>query len=334
MKTFTKALGGVFLAATSATSLGLAWQAQQGLAPVPMTPTGGLRQVPPGSLAPGQLAAPSSDWRTALQSADFDARTAAVFEVLDALAGDPDLASSLEAWAADPSAPELAWTAHLILALAERAPAPKRPARPGASPFDGLLLDPFGSSFGGDPFRAFQNSPFGGNVRGQSHSMRITPGGVRIEVEVQDAQGTRTETYEADTLEELKADHPELFEGPGAPPLGGMRNVLGAPFERVFGAPPDPFGRVDDVRTDVLGVMIDPAFAQPGVQVQSVLPRTIAAAVGLAPGDTIVRINGRTITTRDDIAAELGERKAGAALEIEWVAPDGEHHTGTWTPEG
>jgi len=103
-----------------------------------------------------------------------------------------------------------------------------QPGRPGPFPGDvhGELLEEF---FGGrDPFARLrtelerldallgtpadpQRAPRGGAAfQGRSERLSVTPDGVRLEVEVDGPEGRTSRTYEARTLEELYAAHPEL----------------------------------------------------------------------------------------------------------------------------
>jgi hypothetical protein len=327
-------LGGLMVAATS---LGLFWQDTQapaspgssepaiGLQPIPATQGGGLQPLHVDDQAP-------TDWRSALSAADFGARTEAFHQALDLVPRDAAFRDSLQAWAADKGDPELAWTAHLLLDMGQRNGAQRTPFGGFGNPFGGGLFESF---FGQAPLFApptagRPSAPFQSNMSW----IEADSDGVRMHVETWGPDGKQVETYEADTLEQLKAEHPELFQGRDRDLSFGSGLFGGAPFGA--GIPQLPtlpaFGAV---RTDVLGVMIAPQGSQgqsDGLLVESVVPNTIASELGVQAGDTIVRINERAVQSRADIAAELAARGAHEVVELEWIDAAGERVVQSWNP--
>jgi hypothetical protein len=278
-----------------------------------------------------------------LQAADLDARMASVWQALDAVGHDPELRAALEEWAAAPDDRELAWTAHVILDLAEHR---VRSNATPTLPFGGSLFDdpfpqlPFiqAPNFGGSPFDAFfrdrlQPGQGGGTFERKQSSFEVTPDGVKLHIETTGPDGTQTETFEAETMEELKAAHPELFEQGGLVPRMQVGERFGLlPKAAAPGAGPGFDLTPGQLRTDILGVLVGAGADVDGLIVQRVFPGTIAAELGLGIGDTIVRINERKVSGVEDIQAELAARSADGALEVEWVGPRGTHHTATWKP--
>lgn len=331
------ALGGLFMVASS---LALIWHQDPGptgLQPVQPPPSGQLQPVQPFALSP--QAPPTLDWRSALKDANLDARMATVWQALDAVGHDAELRAALQDWAVADDDRELAWTAHLILDLADRG---VRSRAQSTSPFGSL---PWGNafpqlpffqtpSFGGNPFDALWPDPLqpgtgGGTFERKQTSFEMTPDGVKMHIETTGPDGTQTETFEAETMDELKAAHPELFEGGGLVPRMSGGSLFG------FGphsTGPALGGPVHGLRTDVLGVMVATDAEGDGLLVQRVFADTIAGALGLNAGDRIVRINARPITRIEDIKAELEARAADGALEVEWIGSRGTHHTATWKP--
>jgi S1-C subfamily serine protease len=314
-----------------------------------------LKPVAPPTAAPAPqaLGQPATSWRDALTAEDFGERTQAFDQAVAAVRGDATLRAALEEWAANRSLGELAWTAHLILHEAAKAPA--LPSLfGGADPFGNMIPDLFGDS-SGDPFQGlfdgfFQHGmpPQGlaplppltpGTVERQSRSFSLesTPDGVKVRVEKEGPDGTETEEYEAESLEALKAAHPELFQagGLGLQPMssGGLRalfpQTLGGGFPGAM-----PFGTPHGVRTDVLGVMVRTAAAgEAGLLVERVLPGTIAAAVGLEAGDTVVRVAGAPVSSSEEVKAALRDRDDDEGVVVEWLDRDGKPQSGAWAPE-
>ena len=356
MKTQT-ALGSAFVVAST---LGLLWQ----------DPAPPLKPVPPGpdAVAPPDAVPEEEDveWSALLAEPDLDARAAGFWRALEALPTNADLRALLEAWSADPAGGELAWTARLLLELDARGagnadpaptyrfphltptqpylkgptggwPTPPTPWGAGPSPFDSLFGgDPFQGLFGGeDPFGG---SPFlqpGAGATGKSTRIELTPDGVRVHVETTDAEGTSTEVYEAESLEALEREHPELFADGSLRTFGqrpGTGLVPRLPLAPGGGLQPVP----PAVRTDVLGIYAvavpGPGGVAGGLRVQAIEPHSIAAALGLAPGDTVVRIDATPIATRADVATALAARADGAGLEVEWIDAAGTPRTRTWEP--
>ena len=249
---------------------------------------------------------------------------------------------------------------------------PTWPGQQSGTPSPFGTWDPFGGGgldvwFGG-PFGA-PGLPDGAERGGLSIS--VGPDGVEVRVEEATDEGTETRTYGADSMEELEAAHPELFaeggalegfsaDGPGLPGPGGPAVGDDDPFHGgLFGraplpgpgslpgglrpalpVPPAPAPEVGGpvLRDDVLGVMVagtpgDGAEAPAGgLLVDSVVGGTIAAHVGVGPGDLVIEVAGARVRSAEDVAAALADREDGAPVKVRWVDPDGTLETGTWTP--
>jgi len=367
------ALGSAFVIAST---LGLYWQ--DPAPPLQPVPPGTGVLLPPDATPPENV-----EWSALLSSADLDARADGFWRAHEALPSDAGLRALLEAWSADPGSGELAWTARLLLELEARGGASTAPTyrfpnltpnqqhapflkgptggwpEPpslwggGQNPFQGLFGDDpleglFGTPedpFGGldDPFWGAPLLPGGADATGESMRIELTPEGVRVHIDKADAEGTSTEVYEAESLEALEREHPELFadgrlQGLGAaPPAFGGGLVPRLPLAPGGLQPVPPTEDAPtELRTDVLGVYAVPVTGPGGVagglRVQAIEPRSIAAAVGLAPGDTLVRLGATPIETRADVAQALSARAEGAALEVEWVDAAGATRIHTWKP--
>jgi len=318
----------------------------------PQQDSGGLKRVAAPSapsLAPVQVAAPqqqpAASWRDSLSAAEFGARAEAFDQAVAAVPHDATLRTALEEWADNKKEGELSWTAYMILREAKRTP---------ASPLFGAQ-DPFQDFFGGgDPFaglfpQGLGATPFGGQLQGglqqeaQSFQLETTPDGVKVHVEKEGPNGTETQEFEAESLDELKALHPELFADQGLQVFSGSTpgGLFGRGPQGLLGQAPQlfgraPFGQAGGVRTDVLGVMIREVgtgdATSRGLLVDRVLPGTIAESVGLQEGDIVVRVAGARVRTSADVKAALQAREADEGVVVEWVDSAGTAQTGTWKP--
>lgn len=98
----------------------------------------------------------------------------------------------------------------------------------------------------------------------------------------------------------------ELGETPDAP---GFRDV------NVMSPP----GRV------LLGIRVDTEYEGEGVRVQSVTEESVAAAIGLAAGDVITRIDDAPTPGFGELRQALGAKRYGEEVHVEWTR-DGEAH--------
>jgi len=295
------------------------------------------------------------DWQARLTTTNLDEREAHFDELVRTATGDAELRARIDEWASGTG--ELAWTARLARRELERhdhSPSGDPFAGPwnrGRSPRDPFGdFDPFadfgrGFGFGGELDRLFEElrsrqPSFGGGSGGlgssrhQGFSFQQTPDGVRIEIE-QDVDGqTQTKVYEGETLEGLLQAHPELEEHFG----GGGRWRFGAgvvPFAwgepRFF--PFDARGRDHRrPRPDVLGVRVSEAEGG-GLLIHHVMRGSIAAALGLQPGETLVELDGRAIESVEDVATALAERARDARIVAKVTDPDGNERELEWTPK-
>jgi len=226
----------------------------------------------------------------------------------------------------------------------------------------------FPQAFDLDLFNGMQGQSGGVQSEKSCISLSITPDGVKATVTTEE-NGTETkQEYQAESLDALLEAHPELRDkigvghgafgafGMGGLHTGGMGGNVhlftpGTPFEFDFGTglggglqlEPGQFQlRLGQPRTDVLGVYVEPtADAQSrldttlpadGMWIQKVEPGTIAAELGLKPGQTLTHIDGRAIRSRDDISAAMRDRAQDATIEVEIVEPDGARRTLRWDP--
>ncbi|MCY3003280.1 MAG: PDZ domain-containing protein [Planctomycetota bacterium] len=303
-------------------------------------------------------------WKKRLAQEDLDLREQAFDLALETARRDAGLRSALEAWAKDTSAPELAWTARLVL----------RELKERQDPFAtlgghrGLQFDPLapglGSGFGpGVDFdtlrrRMFEDfglvpgtAPQGGtpapaqpSIQSQSESFSLEsgPDGVKCKVTKSVDGKEVTEEYEAKTIEELLEAHPELRDRVGG---NGLSFRFGNPLGS-GSAPTDPFGWLTpapSVRTDILGVAVTSVSAEEsgdlglepglGLRVERVEPGTIAQQLGLQRGHVLIELNGRKLHTRDDISEMLKARDKSGSLELLLIDRWGQRRTRTWKPD-
>lgn len=351
----------------------------------------GLRRVPldENGGAPGRLQripvesevseVDREQWRKRLSENDLDLRERALDDLLERARTDERLIAMLREWSDAPADNDIAWTARLALRELERT----RSASPyPQSPFmeqlrGGNLLEPlFGDldRFGRgmqqgleslfDELREFEDVvvPRGtGKVQEESRKveLRVEPSGVTCEVtECIDGKEV-TEEFQADTLDELIAKHPELKEHvePRLSPFGGalgrgtsrLPRSLDSLFEgdffreldRAFGGGGSPFLK-GSPRTDILGIRykkaaesrIDRTLLQPGqgLWVEGIEPGTLAAEAGVKRGDLLVEIDGKPIFEGQDVSDALAERGEFDELRLLVIGRRGDRRELIWQP--
>ena len=191
-----------------------------------------------------------------------------------------------------------------------------------------------------------------GDARAQGMTVQIGPDGVRVEVQERQEDGSfENKVYEAPDLETFQEQYPDVLRdnglGLGLQPFGGrlpgqLRGFVN-PLQRGFD-PGDVTPRVvpshpalpgvdafavpppDDRRLGVLVRELPPALREylelgegVGLMVQSVQEGTLAAALGLAADDIVVRIGDRPIGGPADVQAALGAIDAGGEVVVEFV---------------
>jgi putative serine protease PepD len=93
------------------------------------------------------------------------------------------------------------------------------------------------------------------------------------------------------------------------------------------------FGRVVNSHRAALGVSIADNTSRPGALVVSVQPSSPAAKAGLVAGDTIVKVNGTTVSSASDLATALAGLKPGEKVTVSVVGINGQTRTVTTTLE-
>ena len=300
-------------------------------------------------------------WRERLSASDLTQREEHFDALVRALSGDPTLREVVRGWSQGRD--ELAWTARLALRSAGEARGAARfdpfsgGGFPGFDPrarFDfaelDRLLEDLQSQFDlGSPTWPSSPGPPGAQAFGTSQSESFTfesgPDGVRITKEGRDADGnTTSDVYEADTLEELLAEHPELREhlqafgardfGFGAfPSLGGA--LGGRALAPLGGEQPGRGPRTDRLGVEVSALGPERAVGEldSGLLVVRVQPSSLAQALGLQQGDVIQSVQGRAVFAPADVAAALASRSDGAPIEVSIRSADGAERTLRWSPE-
>jgi S1-C subfamily serine protease len=82
--------------------------------------------------------------------------------------------------------------------------------------------------------------------------------------------------------------------------------------------------------TAFLGVEVAPAGGGAnGVSLSGVVPNTPAQAAGLANGDTILAIDGKTVTAQSDLTQAISSHHPGDRIQVAWVDQAGQHHNAT-----
>ncbi|MEO0652313.1 MAG: hypothetical protein AAFZ65_16695 [Planctomycetota bacterium] len=267
-------------------------------------------------------------WAAKLTDADLDRREQAFDAALDAARRSPAMGNWLEAQAAGTDG--LAWTARLLLREI------KSGSRRAPGGFDAM---PFGDPFAGDPFQRFFGnngaaprgfgiggpsifdafddlfSAPGGRSQSRTFGFRMGPNGVEVETSEGVDGDQRTEVYQADDLESLLREHPELRD------RFGLKS------------------KTDEaMRTDILGVRVTPT--QPGdnlpegLFVADTIIGTIAHLLGVERGSVLVSLNGQALRDVSDISAILTARPEGGELRLTWIDANGLETTRVWRPGG
>jgi S1-C subfamily serine protease len=84
-----------------------------------------------------------------------------------------------------------------------------------------------------------------------------------------------------------------------------------------------------------LGVEVAPAgplggsSGGQGVSLSGVVPNTPAQSAGLASGDTIVAIDGKTVNAQADLTQAISSHHPGDRVQVAWLDPSGQHHNAT-----
>lgn len=168
-------------------------------------------------------------------------------------------------------------------------------------------------------FPGFRDLPRGfDDFRGSGRSMKMEsgPDGVRVEVREKGKDGEwKTRTFEAESLEELKKKHPDLFKGMDF----DFRFDVGPGRGRFL--PFDDFG-VPDAPTPRLGVHV--SQGEGGLVVEDVVADSLADTLGIKDKDVILKVNGVEINEVGDVARGL--READGKVKVT-VRRDGKERT-------
>ncbi len=367
------------LALALSTGLGAAAFAVQGSSAAPAQGSGGLVRLSPGGQGARAQTEGSLDagaWRARLTDADLDLREQAYEEALASAGNDGRLRSLLQDWARQADDAQLAWTSRLLLRELESSRTPF--GLRGAQAFD--LMGPGGGGWtmgGFEPeelferLRAWQGGlprmhglgsllpPAQGGAsqprtieqKSESFQLSVGPDGARCEVTSEEDGEQVKRTFEAESLEQLLEQNPELRERirlqgtlddaqSWFPPFAGQvdPNVDAFGLFRGF----EPQSTLEPLRTNILGVVAHPLGAEEarerglepgrGVVVERVEPGTIADALRIRRGHVLLELNGRVLRSRDDISAALAERSEDGELLLELLDRWGEPRSRVWKP--
>ncbi|TDJ78891.1 MAG: PDZ domain-containing protein [Planctomycetota bacterium] len=293
-------------------------------------------------------------WRTALTQRDLDARERA-FERLVGQAPGPARAA-LEEWAGDGNAPELAWTSRLALRELTRAARARRLLRgpavhwlrappdefhPGPVELFVQLEHKLEQLMRAAPRAGEWTQVPGGSGSSQVFQLHMGPNGVKLEVREVEDGAESSETYEAATLPELLAAHPELklrLNAVRVFPQGTERDIhdLLARLRVRLVAPQAGAGVERSLPTDILGVYAVPRTkATPNdrgaLLVERIEPDTVAAVLDIRRGDFLLELNGVALATVDDVTRGLAAREPGADLRLT-IERGGRERTLIWKP--
>jgi bifunctional DNA-binding transcriptional regulator/antitoxin component of YhaV-PrlF toxin-antitoxin module len=171
----------------------------------------------------------------------------------------------------------------------------------------------------------------GVDIRREDERVSITqgPDGVKVTITRTEDGEEVTESYAADSMEELLASHPELKDRG----LGGMRfgwidrpGVLRWQMHRL--RPPtlldpnldlhlSPLRPTPGVDPNRLGVYVSEDPAREGLVIESVEPKSIAEKLGLQEGDVLLKLNDRPVKQASSVRGILQKVKAGEEVRAE-----------------
>lgn len=328
----------------------------------------GLVKVRGGEASQVPDAFDQATWRAALTDPDLDQREQSYERLLREARRSRAVPQALRQWAQDTTQPELAWTSRLALAELERSSSPFGRRRSLGEVIE--EDDPFGfPTFLDDierrleELRARSLQPpgslwqvpqgGGGSAQAESFKMESGPDGVRVEIQTDVNGEETTQTFEADSLEELLAANPELEGRIGAAELHwgsvgpgwlmDLDSVLGRVREMAGHAGDDGVqGDPQSVRTDVLGVLmrepgdwsVSVEGLEPGVGllVERIFRDTIAQVLGVRRGDVLVELNGTPLRSGDDVQRTLAARPADAEVRLVLIDRTGQRRERVWKP--
>lgn len=210
---------------------------------------------------------------------------------------------------------------------------------------EGLMPAPggaFGRSMGGE----FHGSIDTGDRRVEVN--RDADGHVKVDV----TENGETKTYEADSMEALKKEHPEIHDlvakhflfldgqngffgrfhfgpfGRGGPPMPGLPGGLRGPStpgerpltEKGGELPPDGFrlGVWIGQMTDPLRYQLDLADGV-GLLVESIVPGSLADRIGMQRFDVLVSVNGEKVGEPGAVRTILGDVPEGGKVTLEVI---------------
>jgi hypothetical protein len=263
---------------------------------------------------------------------------------------------ALRAAAKDDSEPEIQWRARRLIRQIEGGGQPDRltpPDRRGAAPrfsmpdrghdlesmFD-TLFQQMERDFGMDiPRRRFFSDDFfrdlqqqmqdAGTGHAQGFSMKVDPDGVRVEVTETTPDGKQDKkVYEAPDMETFREKYPEIAQRymnarPWTLRFGPRTGGPLAP--RAWQVVP-PTQQHEELDGNRLGVYVDPVSeavaeflgleAGQGLRVREVTPDSLGSALAIEPGDIVLRVAGKDISSTEDVRAALQGVETGQKVEV------------------
>ncbi|MCA9000488.1 MAG: PDZ domain-containing protein [Planctomycetes bacterium] len=270
-----------------------------------------------------------SEWADALTQTDLDKREQAFDRLIREASRDSNLADWIQETAAGQG--ELAWTARLALKTL-----PKRQFFTPTPPYSPLSADPFGMGFT-DPFGDLdfffqhpgfdiqdlmqRSQPLGGpsfqgQTSGESISIQSDPDGVKVEIRTQENGNEDVKVYEAENMDQLLEQYPEL--------KGKVGSTQSMPtLDSLFQRRSPLLQRTQPKR--VLGVYLNSSDLENGrLKVERVQPGSLADQLGVRAGDELLRMDDKPIASREDIATGLREHTSGTDITLRILGTDGE----------
>jgi S1-C subfamily serine protease len=110
----------------------------------------------------------------------------------------------------------------------------------------------------------------------------------------------------------------------------GARPLLGVEVSSSSGqsGPTDPFGN-NSGGFGGFGGSTGQAPVTPGALIEGVQPGSPADSAGLAAGDVIVSLGGKTVDSASSLTSAISSHRVGDTVDVGWVDESGQHHSAT-----
>ncbi|MDF1839649.1 MAG: PDZ domain-containing protein [Planctomycetota bacterium] len=283
-------------------------------------------------VAPSTASLDTRNWLRDLMQSDLDQRELAFDRLVDEASTNQELADWIAATAKGSG--DLAWTTRLAQKqLHGNASPPHQRALPFVDPFgrNPMFGDPWaeldrmfsGPGMSLEDIMHWHQAPGSPGLQSQSTSESLSvqsgPEGIKVEIRNTENGSEDVRVYEADSMEHLLEQYPEL-EGK----VGASSQTLD--LGDLFQSPMTRFPRLQHTPAKkLLGVYLENRDLINGrLRVTQVQPHSLAHHLGIKAGDELLTLDGKPLGTRDDIASGLQNHSQGTPLKVRVLGTDGE----------